>query len=45
MAARIDHGDVQLLTRSGLDWTEKYPETAAALAEVDPIRRTTGAWT
>ena len=25
MAARIDNGDVQLLTRSGLDWTEKYP--------------------
>jgi ATP-dependent DNA ligase len=34
MAARIDHGDVQLLTRSGLDWTEKYPETAAALAKL-----------
>jgi ATP-dependent DNA ligase len=34
MAARIDRGDVQLLTRSGLDWTEKYPETAAALAEI-----------
>ena len=27
-AARIDHDDVQLLIRSGLDWTEKYPETA-----------------
>jgi ATP-dependent DNA ligase len=34
MAARIEHGDVQLLTRSGLDWTEKYPETAAALAKL-----------
>src|SRR5450432_2245604 len=34
MAARIDRGDVQLLTRSGLDWTEKYPETAAALARL-----------
>jgi DNA ligase D-like protein (predicted ligase) len=34
MAARIDHGDVQLLTRSGLDWTEKYPETAEALAKL-----------
>jgi ATP-dependent DNA ligase len=32
MAARIDHGKVQLLTRSGLDWTDKYPETAAVLA-------------
>jgi DNA ligase D-like protein (predicted ligase) len=32
MAARIDRGNVQLLTRSGLDWTTKYPQTAAALA-------------
>src|SRR5947209_14285444 len=23
--ARIDHGDVRLLTRTGLDWTHKYP--------------------
>jgi ATP-dependent DNA ligase len=29
MAARIDRGGVQLLTRSGLGWTEKYRETAA----------------
>jgi DNA ligase D-like protein (predicted ligase) len=34
MAARIDHGNVQLLTRSGLDWTEKYPETAVAIAKL-----------
>jgi ATP-dependent DNA ligase len=34
MAARIERGKVQLLTRSGLDWTEKYPGTAAALAEL-----------
>jgi DNA ligase D-like protein (predicted ligase) len=34
MAARIHRGDVRLLTRSGLDWTEKYPETAAALAKL-----------
>jgi ATP-dependent DNA ligase len=34
MAARINHGNVQLLTRSGLDWTEKYPETADALAKL-----------
>jgi ATP-dependent DNA ligase len=27
MAARIDSGKVQLLTRSGLDWTAKYPTT------------------
>src|SRR4051794_40836669 len=25
MAARIDNGRVQLLTRTGLDWTAKYP--------------------
>ena len=34
MAARIDRGKVQLLTRSGLDWTAKYPATAAALAKL-----------
>src|SRR5580765_3647123 len=32
MAARIDNGRVQLLTRTGLDWTEKYPSAIAALA-------------
>jgi ATP-dependent DNA ligase len=25
MAARIDNGRAQLLTRTGLDWTPKYP--------------------
>jgi len=35
MAARIEKGHVNLLTRSGLDWTEKYPITAAALAQLD----------
>jgi ATP-dependent DNA ligase len=34
VAPRIDRGDVQLLTRSGLDWTEKYPETAKAFAKL-----------
>jgi bifunctional non-homologous end joining protein LigD len=34
MAARIDKGAVQLLTRSGRDWTAKYPATAAALAKL-----------
>jgi bifunctional non-homologous end joining protein LigD len=34
MAARIDHGRVQLLTRTGLDWTAKYPSAIAALAMV-----------
>jgi ATP-dependent DNA ligase len=31
MAARIDNGRVQLLTRTGLDWTAKYPGVIAAL--------------
>ena len=37
MAARIDCGKVQLLTRSGLDWTTKYPATAAALSKL-PVK-------
>ena len=37
MAARIDRGKVQLLTRSGLDWTAKYPATAAAIAKL-PVK-------
>jgi ATP-dependent DNA ligase len=32
MHARIDRGSAQLLTRSGLDWTYKYPSIAAALS-------------
>ena len=32
MHARLDHGSVQLLTRTGLDCTHKYPATAAALS-------------
>jgi bifunctional non-homologous end joining protein LigD len=34
MATRIDHGHVQLLTRTGLDWTDKYPSAVAALANL-----------
>jgi DNA ligase D-like protein (predicted ligase) len=34
MAARLDHGRAQLLTRTGLDWTDKYPSAIAALANV-----------
>jgi ATP-dependent DNA ligase len=30
MAARIDNGRVQLLIRTGLDWTSKYPSAIAA---------------
>ena len=29
--ARIDHGQIKLLTRTGLDWTRKYPPIATAL--------------
>ena len=32
MAARIDSGRVQLLTRTGLDWSAKYPSVLATLA-------------
>ena len=35
MAARIDHGRAQLLTRTGLDWTDKYPSVIAALANLN----------
>jgi DNA ligase D-like protein (predicted ligase) len=35
MAARIDNGRVQLLTRTGLNWTAKYPSAIAALANVN----------
>jgi DNA ligase D-like protein (predicted ligase) len=34
MAARIYSGRVQLLTRTGLDWTGKYPSAAMALANM-----------
>jgi bifunctional non-homologous end joining protein LigD len=34
MAARIEDGRVNLLTRSGLDWTAKYPVPAAAFAKL-----------
>ncbi|MGE0039457.1 MAG: DNA ligase D [Xanthobacteraceae bacterium] len=32
--ARLDHGEVQLLTRKGLDWAAKFPNIAAAIAEL-----------
>src|SRR5271166_2505110 len=38
MHARLDHGGVQLLTRTGLDWTHKYRAIAAALS-VLPARQ------
>ena len=32
--ARLDHGVVRLLTRTGLDWMHKYPPIAAAVASL-----------
>ena len=32
MHARLDRGGVRLLTRTGLDWTHKYPAIAKAVA-------------
>jgi bifunctional non-homologous end joining protein LigD len=32
--ARLDHDEVRLLTRKGLDWTDKFPNVAAAVAEL-----------
>jgi DNA ligase D-like protein (predicted ligase) len=34
MHARLERGKVQLLTRTGLDWTHKYPAIAAAVARI-----------
>jgi ATP-dependent DNA ligase len=34
MHARLDAGDVRLLTRTGLDWTHKYLAIAAALSKL-----------
>jgi bifunctional non-homologous end joining protein LigD len=35
MAARINNGQVQVFTRTGLDWRGKYPSAIAALANLD----------
>jgi DNA ligase D-like protein (predicted ligase) len=35
MMARLDRGSAKLLTRTGLDWTHKYPAIANALAALD----------
>jgi DNA ligase D-like protein (predicted ligase) len=37
MSARIERGRVQLLTRTGLDWSDKYPSVVATLAKL-PVR-------
>src|SRR5580704_15713442 len=38
MHARLDRGAVRLLTRTGLDWTHKYPPIAAAVASLGARR-------
>jgi len=38
MHGRLDRGAVRLLTRTGLDWTSKYPAIAAAVASL-PARQ------
>jgi ATP-dependent DNA ligase len=35
MHERLDRGAVKLLTRTGLDWTHKYPPIAAAVSELN----------
>jgi bifunctional non-homologous end joining protein LigD len=35
MHARLDRGAVRLLTRTGLDWTHKYPAIAAAVTSLE----------
>src|SRR5258705_1330052 len=34
MHARLDRGAVHLLTRTGLDWTHKYPAIADAVSSI-----------
>jgi bifunctional non-homologous end joining protein LigD len=34
MAARLDNGRVQLLTRTSLDWTGKYPSAVETLSNL-----------
>jgi bifunctional non-homologous end joining protein LigD len=34
MHARLDRGAVRLFTRTGLDWTHKYPAIVAAVSEL-----------
>src|SRR6516162_3607197 len=34
LLAHIEHGKVRLITRSGLDWTGKFPELARAFAQL-----------
>ena len=38
MMVRLDRGAVRLLTRTGLDWTHKYPAIAKAVAALPATR-------
>ena len=42
LLARLDHGRVKLLTRSGLDWTSKFANVAKALAALPVVTRIPG---
>jgi bifunctional non-homologous end joining protein LigD len=35
--ARLDRGKIQLLTRTGLDWSRRYPRTVEALSTL-PVK-------
>lgn len=35
LAARLEGGEARLLTRNGLDWTDRFPSVAQALEELD----------
>src|SRR5205807_2937025 len=39
MHGRLDRGSARLLTRTGLDWTHKYPAIIAALSVLPVSRR------
>ena len=39
MHARLDRGEVRLLTRNGLNWTAKYPQIAAGRRVARPRAR------
>jgi ATP dependent DNA ligase domain len=39
MHARLDHGEVRLLTRNGLNWTGKYPQIATAVSSLPGARQ------
>ena len=39
IAARVDDGGVRLFSRNGLDWTERFPAVAEALAAPAGLRR------